>query len=132
VIPQKWKTLIPIPIFKKGQKKNPNNYRGITLLSSVSKVLTKILAKEIKRKSARQQEFRHNRSTIDAIYILRQLIEKAIEFNRPLFLCFVDLKQIFDRVRLAPPVPEETGHQGDMQENHRRNKQEQHYKDQNR
>jgi hypothetical protein len=34
----------------------------------------------------KQQGFRYNRSTTDAIYILREFIEKAIEFNKPLFL----------------------------------------------
>lgn len=41
---------------------------------------------------------------MDAIFILRQLIEKSIEYNKPLFLCFVDLKQAFDRVRLDDVV----------------------------
>lgn len=51
--------------------------------------------------SEEQQGFRPNRSTIDAVFILRQMIEKSIEFQKPLFLCFVDLKKAFDRVRIA-------------------------------
>jgi len=39
---------------------------------------------------------------MNATYItLRQFIEKTVEFNKPLFLCFVNLKQAFDRVRLV-------------------------------
>jgi len=45
--------------------------------------------------SEEQQEFRFNRSTVDAIFILRQMIEKSIEFNKPLFVCFVDLTKTF-------------------------------------
>lgn len=74
------------------------------LLSFVLKILTKILTKRETNKSnisEEQQGFRRNRSTIDAIFILKQLIEKTIEFNKPLFLCFVDLKQAFDKMRLS-------------------------------
>lgn len=36
---------------------------------------------------------------VDAI-ILRQIAEKSIEFNKPIFMCFVDLQQAFDKVML--------------------------------
>jgi len=48
-----------------------------------------------------QQCFRKNRSTTDSIFIVRQIAEKAIEFNHTAYLCFVDLTKTFDRVRLA-------------------------------
>ena len=51
-----------------------------------------------------QQGFRKNRSTTDAIFILRQIVEKSIEFNHPTYLCFVDLKKVFDRVRLTDVI----------------------------
>ena len=38
------------------------------------------------------------RCTTDAIFILRQLQEKYIAANKPLFLAFVDLEKAFDRV----------------------------------
>ncbi|XP_072757496.1 uncharacterized protein [Anoplolepis gracilipes] len=41
---------------------------------------------------------------MDAIFILRQLIEKSIEFDKPMYLRFVDLKQDFDRVRLKDVI----------------------------
>lgn len=50
----------------------------------VQKLLTKILAKEIAQTgiNEEQQGFRQNRSTVDAIFILRQISEKAIEFDK--------------------------------------------------
>jgi hypothetical protein len=48
-----------------------------------------------------QQGFRKNRSTIDAIFIVRQIAENTTEFNRTAYLCFIDLTKAFDRVRLA-------------------------------
>lgn len=50
--------------------------------------------------SEKQQGFRKNRSTIDAIFILRQVVEKAIELDKPAYLCCIDLTQTFDRVRV--------------------------------
>jgi len=51
-----------------------------------------------------KQGFRKNRSTTDAIFILRQIVEKSIEFNHPTYLRFVDLKKAFERVRLADVI----------------------------
>lgn len=97
-----WKKSITVPVFKRGIKTDPINYRGISLLSSTQKLLTKILDKEIEKTgiSDEQQGFRQNRSTTDAIFIVRQVVEKAIEYNKPAYMCFVDLKQAFDKVRL--------------------------------
>ena len=102
-VPQEWKSSITIPIYKKGEKKDPRNYRGISLLNTAMKLLTKIITQHLSSTvsiNEEQQGFRQNRSTIDAIFILRQIIEKSIEFNKPAFLCFVDLTQAFDRVQL--------------------------------
>ncbi|TGZ53411.1 hypothetical protein DBV15_01470 [Temnothorax longispinosus] len=45
-----------------------------------------------------QMEYQRNRSTTDAIYVIRQIVEKAIKYNSPAFMCFVDLSKAFDRV----------------------------------
>lgn len=47
-----------------------------------------------------QQGFRKNRSTIDAIFILRQIVGKSIEYDKPAFMCFIDMTKAFDRVSL--------------------------------
>ena len=43
IFPHEWSRAIIIPIHKHGDKENPNNYRGISLLSCISKVFTKVL-----------------------------------------------------------------------------------------
>lgn len=80
-LPSEWKTSLSIPIYKKGRKKDPDNYRYITLLNSTHKLFTKILADKISNQisiSEHQQGLRRNRSTVDAIFILWQTIEKSI------------------------------------------------------
>lgn len=101
-VPDEWKDSHTIPIFKKGNKLLPENYRGITLLNTCLKLFTTVIKnilEEIVDAAEEQQGFRRNRGTTDAIFMIRQLSEKAIEFNKPLFLCFVDLEKAFDRVR---------------------------------
>lgn len=83
-IPGEWKKTITISVFKKGNKKPPENYRGITLLNIPTKLFTKILETmliEHVTVSEKQQGFRKSRSTIDAIFIVRQIVE----YDKPAF-----------------------------------------------
>ena len=83
-LPEEWKESIIVPIHKKGNKINCNIYRVISLLQTDYKVLSNILlsrltpyAKEIVR--YHQCGFRRNRSTIDHMYCIRQILEKEWE-----------------------------------------------------
>ena len=42
-LPEQWKESITVPIHKKGDKTNCNNYRGISLLTTTYKILSNIL-----------------------------------------------------------------------------------------
>jgi len=102
-----WKQSIITPLFKKGSKTNPDNYRGITLLNTTLKLFTKVVLRKLLQYIQPREEkqgFRKNRSTTDAIFIVRQIAEKAIKFNHTAYLCFVDLTKSFDRVRLADVI----------------------------
>ncbi|XP_050456668.1 craniofacial development protein 2-like [Cataglyphis hispanica] len=55
-VPSDWKKSITIPIFKKGDKKKPENYRGVTLLSAAMKLFTRILANKISEKIPMSEE----------------------------------------------------------------------------
>ena len=85
-LPEEWKKSIIVPIQKKGDKTECSNYRGISLLPTTYKILSNILlsrlipyAKEII--GDHQCGFRRNRSTIDHIFCIRQIIEKKWEYN---------------------------------------------------
>jgi len=80
-LPEEWKESIIIPIHKNGDKTDCNNYRGISLLPTTYKILSNILfsrlipyVKEII--GDHQCDFRRNRSTIDHIFCIRQILEK--------------------------------------------------------
>jgi hypothetical protein len=72
-LPQQWKESIIIPIYKKGDKTDCNNYRGISLLSTASKILSNIILARLTPYVSEvigdhQCGFRRNRSTTDPIF----------------------------------------------------------------
>lgn len=61
-----------------------------SLLSTTSKLVTIIVAEKVSCSDiSKQQRFRKNRFTMDAIFILRQISEKAIEYKETAFICFI-------------------------------------------
>ena len=101
--PKDWSRMVVTPIHKKGDKLNPENYRAISLLSIPGKVFCRILLDRMKAKteeatSESQFGFRPYRGTVDAIFITRQILEKAKEHNVPLHFNFVEFKAAFDTV----------------------------------
>ena len=95
VPPRDWSRMMVTPIHKKGDKMDPNNYRAIALLSIPGKVFCRILmdrSSDIIERSLSESQpgFRPNRGTTDAIFIARQIIEKAREHQVPIHFHFID------------------------------------------
>ena len=83
VCPVDWCKAIIVPVYEKGETSDPNNYRGISLLSCISKLLSKILnnritkwAEESGKMSDIQTGFRIGKSTVDHIFVLQCLVNK--------------------------------------------------------
>ena len=103
VIPKEWRTALVCPIHKKGDRQLCNNYRGIALLNVAYKILSYCLLDRIKPWAEEilgdyQAGFRQNRSTIDQIFILRQLLQKMWEYDRDVHMLFVDFKKAYDSI----------------------------------
>ena len=105
VFPESWTEGIVIPIFKKGDKMDCGNYRGITLLSCFSKLFTVILNQRLMSYCAVNGKisdahfgFKKGSSTVDAVFVLYSLIEHFINHNKRLYVAFVDLKKCFDSI----------------------------------
>jgi hypothetical protein len=80
-LPQQWKESIIAPIHKKGDKTDFNNYQGISLLSTAYKILSNILLSRLTPYVSvvvgyYQCGFRCNRSTLDQIFYIWQILEK--------------------------------------------------------
>ena len=104
-IVEDWKLAILIRLFKnKGDKTQCYHYRSITLLLVVaSKLFTRVTLNRVQGLIDRQiletqTGFRTNRSTVDQIFTLKMAMEKSREFDRPMFMCFIDIQKVYDSV----------------------------------
>ena len=102
--PEIWALGQIIPIFKKkGSKKDPGNYRGITLLSCLGKFFNIILNNRLKKVcdfilKENQAGFRKNYSTLDHALSLYFIFTLYKRMKKPLFMAFIDYAKAFDTI----------------------------------
>ena len=101
--PKDWKKSVFIPIPKKGSAKECSNYLTIVLVSHTSKVMLKIFLARLQQYVNRelpdvQAGFRKGRETRNQIANIRWTIEKAREFQKNIYFCFIDYTKAFDYV----------------------------------
>ena len=101
-IPTDWQESFIVNLYKgKGDVLNRGNYRGLKLIEQVMKVLERVVEGLIRQRveiHEMQCAFMSGRGTTDAIFIVRQLQEKHLAANKPLYMAFIDLEKAFDRV----------------------------------
>ena len=101
---------VSVPIFwlhanitclhKKGPFNIAKNYRGLSIGANMSRILAKIILKRLKEAyekniSDEQFGFRRNRSTTDAIFVLKSVIDK---YNDTLIAVYIDLSAAYDHI----------------------------------
>ena len=103
--PAVWSTALMVPIFKSGCLDNPDNYRGISLNSSISKLFTSLMNVRLvnflelgRRIKYNQIGFRRSFRTSDHVFTLKTLIDKSFNDKEKLYTCFVDFKKAYDTV----------------------------------
>ena len=101
--PQDWKRLGFILILKKSNAKQCSNYHTIALISHASKVMLKILQDRLQQYTNHklpdvQAGFRKGRGTRDQIANIHWIIEKAREFHKNIYFCFIDHAKDYDCV----------------------------------
>jgi sorting nexin-29 len=102
-IPKVWRKSLLFKLPKKGNVLNCSNWRGITLLSVSSKILSCVIHGRIKNgieiKLRREQAgFRSNTSCVDQSNTVTILIEQPNEFLSALYLLFIDFEKAFDSI----------------------------------
>ena len=101
--PQDWKRSILNPIPKTGGSKECANHHTVALISHASKVVHKILYSRLQHYVNQELPdveagFRKGRGTRDQIPNIHWITEKTREFQKNIYLCFIDYNKAFDCV----------------------------------
>jgi hypothetical protein len=103
--PLEWRDCTVVPIFKKGDRLDPNNYRGISLINILLKVITKILAARLQvvcntfslLKREQVGFIQGEEGVSQAACLLESCQRRKIRGNNTI-LCFLDLRKAYDLV----------------------------------
>lgn len=100
-----FETSIILPIFKKGDKNMPENYRGISFMNAIAKIMMGILNERLYKwveqnniLTEYQAGFRQNYSTVDNVFNLASIVHLKFEKKKKVYAFFVDFKAAFDKV----------------------------------
>ena len=101
--PQDWKRSVFIPTPKKGNDKECSDYHTIVLISHASEIMLKILQARLQQYVNHKlpdvhASFRKGRGTRDQIANIRWIMEKARDFQKNIYFCFIDYAKAFDCV----------------------------------
>ncbi|KAH1238660.1 LINE-1 retrotransposable element ORF2 protein [Glycine max] len=101
-MPEEWRRSMLVPIYKnKGDIQNCANYRGIKLMSHTMKLWERVIERRLRKETQvteNQFGFMPGRSTMEAIYLLRRVMEQYRMDQQDLHLIFIDLEKAYDRV----------------------------------
>ena len=95
-------TIILIVKDSHGDLSNPSNYRGITLLSALCKILELVLIKKCEESldtSELQFGFKQEHSTTMCTFLVKETVNYFNARGSPVYACFLDASKAFDRVK---------------------------------
>ncbi len=101
VYPGSWANAKLVMIFKKGNRKDPKNYRGISIINSIAKLYDSVLCARLNQwfKPFREQAgAQRGRGCVEHIVTLRLLTDLAKKKKKKLYITFIDFSQAYDRV----------------------------------
>ena len=105
IIPNDWKVANVTPIFKKGSKSDPGNYRPVSLTCVVGKLLERLIKSEIvnhieSNKLIRdtQHGFRPGLSCTSNLLNFLELATKAVDEGNAFDIIYFDFSKAFDKV----------------------------------
>ena len=103
--PDDWSEGYVIPLHKKGNANEVENYRGITLLSTLGKLFTRVINNRLNEWAENysvlieaQAGFRIHMSTVGNIFVLHGLISHILNQGKRLFCAFIDFTKAFDYI----------------------------------
>ena len=103
--PENWCKGIITPIHKQGEIDNPDNYRGITINSCLSKLFNLLLTKHLTTFTNDNQILKYNQigfrksfRTSYHVFTIKTIISKYLKENKKLYLCFVDFRKAYNSI----------------------------------
>ena len=107
VFSKKWGESLTCPIYKSGSRDKAENYRGISLLNTMYKIMSSIVsnrlyiwAEENNKIDEGQAGFRRGYSTIDNIFTLQSIIQKYLSKSGGRLYCiYIDFSKAFDKIK---------------------------------
>ena len=101
--PKQWQKGLLKVLPKKGDLRQPGNYRGIMLLEAAYKIITILLLNRLQPIAEgidheQQCGFRPGRGCNDAVYTVKMAMKKRREHSQETWILFLDLVKAFDRV----------------------------------
>jgi len=102
-LPKEWRSHLITPIYKSGNKSSVKNYRPISLLCIISKILERIAYDKIisfvsSHISSHQFGFRQNHSTFQQLLIFLNSIYESLGSTTQTDVIYLDFKKAFDSV----------------------------------
>ncbi|KAF2355305.1 Reverse transcriptase domain [Trinorchestia longiramus] len=105
IVPDDWKRANVTPIFKKGNRQIPNNYRPISLTSVISKTIERLLKVRITKHlndqnliNDTQHGFREQRSCLTNLLDFFGEVNRIYESTKAVDLVYLDFQKAFDKV----------------------------------
>lgn len=99
--PDLWSKAKFFTIFKRGDRKEPSNYRGISVINSIAKLYDLVLCCRLEhwfRPYREQAGAQRGRGCLEHILTLRLLTDYARKKKQRLYVTFVDFSQAYDKV----------------------------------
>ena len=105
IFPKNWTHSIVIPLYKKGNINDPNNYRGISLCDISSKLYSRIINDRLQTWvnmndiiGECQAGFKKGYSSVDNMFTLLACIQRQFSLKRKLYVAFIDFEKAFDSI----------------------------------
>jgi len=104
-VPQEWRDALIVPVFKKGNRSDPCNYRPVSLTSVVCKIMERIVKdnvvehlNEYKVIKGSQHGFTRGRSCLTNLLEFFEEVYEMIDEGKPVDVIYLDFAKAFDKV----------------------------------